>query len=394
MAADPKKPGTPDVGTAPRFPLLRNLLVLIVGTAVAALGARYGLPVSETTPADEPETQSAPAEPVKPTELLKKVEPLVEWQPVADRACGCTIAGATEYPTHGLVRLQAQGTPPGAALVWKVTPRAGVDRATTSPDRLQFSAPPGVYEVDLMVLSKDGDELSVQELFTKVTIGAPKKDDPKKPEPEKKEGKPDAVKALAQIRFGTAGCTATVVAPRRSDGRWDVLTASHCVPGVGAKGTMKLSDGRTVAVRVVVHETEPDVAWLVTEDNELADLPYAVIAKDNPAAGVKVWHKGFGVDKPGNREDGEVTYSEQPDGKTSFILSVSPGDSGGGIFRSDTDELVATVCCTQKLAQKAPMSAGGVRAIRATRPGAVRLNDLPDPTAVETPQCRALSPLW
>ena len=396
MPADPKKPATPDVGTAPRFPLIRNLIVLIVGTAVAALGARFGLPVSETKSPEEPEPKSAPAEPVKPVEP-KKVEPLTEFTPVADKACGCAIAGDREYPTHGLVRLSAEGVPADAAVAWKVSPRAGVERATTEPELLEFAAPPGTYEVDLMIIAKVGDKLTVREVFTKVTIG-PKKADPKqepKPDPNpEKDGKLDAVKALGRIQFGSASCTATVIYPRRADGRWDVLTASHCVPGVGAKGVLNTKDGKKLAVRVVVHEETPDVAWMVTEDATVADLFYAKVAATNPAAGVKVWHAGYGVDVPNNREDGEVLYPEQPDGKTTFNLSVSPGDSGGGIFRSDTNELVATVCCTSRLAEKARMSAGGVNAIRKARPGVVRFDELPEPRAVEMPKCRALCPLW
>ena len=391
--AEKKPTATPDVGTAPRFPVIRNILVLVISTVVAALGARYGVPVNQTAPVEEPEPKTAPVEPVKPAEP-KQVEPLREWQlTVADRACGFTIAGATEYPAHGLVRLSAEGVPADAAVAWKVSPRAGVERATTEPELLEFAAPPGTYEVDLMVISKVGDKLTVKEVFTKVTIG-PKKGEPKKEpektEPEKEPGKLDAVKALGRIQFGNSSCTATVVYPRRADGRWDVLTASHCVPGVGAKGVLHTKDGKKLAVRVVVHEETPDVAWLVTEDATVADLAYAKLAATNPAAGVKVWHAGYGVDVPLNREDGEVTAAEQPNGMTSFVLSVSPGDSGGGIFRADTNELVATVCCTSALAKKASMSAGGVRAIRKARPGVGRLGELPEPAAVETapePRC-------
>ncbi len=96
---------------------------------------------------------------------------------------------------------------------------------------------------------------------------------------------------------------------------------------------------------------------------------------------------GYGVDLPGNREDGEVTVSEQPDGKTSFVLSVSPGDSGGGIFRDDTGELVGTVCCTSAFARRASMSAGGVSAIRKLRPGVVRFDELPERAAEPLPVC-------
>jgi S1-C subfamily serine protease len=40
-----------------------------------------------------------------------------------------------------------------------------------------------------------------------------------------------------------------------------VLTAAHCVTGVGQKGTISLKDGRTLGLRVVAHHEAPDVAW-------------------------------------------------------------------------------------------------------------------------------------
>jgi hypothetical protein len=191
---------------------------------------------------------------------------------------------------------------------------------------------------------------------------------PPKPEPKPPEGgKFDPVNALGRIRFGNAGCTATVIGPRRPDGRWDVLTAAHCVSGVGARGTMTLKDGRSLGLRVVAHHRTPDVAWCVTDD-VIADLPYALIAPKNPEPGTAIWHMGYGVDKPGNREDGTVAQAENGQGQLRMILSVSSGDSGGGIFRADTNELVSVVCCTSGMAQKVSMWGASTDVIRRTRP--------------------------
>jgi len=41
-----------------------------------------------------------------------------------------------------------------------------------------------------------------------------------------------------------------------------------------------------------------------------------------------------------------------------MTLSVSHGDSGGGIFREDTGELVANVCCTKGIGLKTTMWGG------------------------------------
>lgn len=293
------------------------------------------------------------------------------------------ITGAVQYPAHSLVKLRAENVQAGSAVLWRVSPRADVQRATTKPELLEFAAPPGAYEVELLVMRQaDGGGLSVEEVFSKVTVGDGKTDPPAKPG----AGKLDPVNALGRIQFGNSGCTATVIGPRRSDGRWDVLTASHCMSGVGAKGTLKTKDGRTLGVRVVVHQADPDLAWMVTEDATLSDLSYANLAAANPAVGVKVWHMGYGIDKPGNREDGTVAGTEDANGQIRFTLSVSPGDSGGGILRADTNELVGTVCCTAGLARKTSMWAASPASCRKARPGAVRLEDLPEP-ATHGGQC-------
>jgi hypothetical protein len=158
-----------------------------------------------------------------------------------------------------------------------------------------------------------------------------------------------------------------VIGPRRPDGRWDVLTAAHCVSGVGQRGTLTLKDGRTLGLRVVAHHRTPDVAWCVTEE-EVADLPYALIAAKNPEPGTPIWHMGYGVDRPGNREDGTVVEGENGQGQLRMSLSVSSGDSGGGIFRSDTNELVSVVCCTSGMGRRVSMWGCSAEVAQRTRP--------------------------
>jgi hypothetical protein len=103
-------------------------------------------------------------------------------------------------------------------------------------------------------------------------------------------------------------------------------------------------------------------------DDEIVDLPYALIAAKNPEPGTAVWHMGYGVDKPGNREDGTVAEPENAQGQLRMILSVSSGDSGGGIFRADTNELVSVVCCTSGMARKVSMWGCSTEMARRTRP--------------------------
>jgi hypothetical protein len=275
------------------------------------------------------------------------------------------IAGATNYAPHTLVKLKAEGADAKAGLLWRVYPSANVQRATNPRGIFEFAAPPGTYEVELLAITTGpGGDLVIDETRVTVTIG-PATPDPKPIPPP--ETKPNPTQALGKIRFGNAGCTATVIGPRRPDGKWDVLTAAHCVTGEGQRGTLTLKDGRTIAIKVVAHHKTPDLAWCVTEES-IAEVPFALLAEKNPEVGTAVWHMGYGVDKPGNREDGSITAAENGDGQLRMTLSVSSGDSGGGIFRTDTSELVSVVCCTSGMAQKVSMWGGSVEQARKTRP--------------------------
>jgi hypothetical protein len=285
------------------------------------------------------------------------------------------IVGDTKYKSHSLVRLRAEGVDAKAALLWRTHPSKDVQKATAPRGVFEFAAHPGAYEVELLVISQSADGLKVEESRVTVEIEScsptPPKPDPK---PPGGDGKLDPVAALGRIRFGSAGCTATVIGPRRSDGRWDVLTAAHCVNGVGQRGTMSLKDGRSLGIKVVARQSGPDVAWCVTEDVVDA-LPYALVAEANPLPGTPIWHMGYGVDKPGNREDGTVTGGENSNGQLRMSLSVSSGDSGGGIFRTDTNEVISTVCCTSGVGRQVAMYGASTEAIRRTRPTNVTVDE-------------------
>lgn len=232
------------------------------------------------------------------------------------------IRGETRYPPHGLVRLRAEGVGPKSAVLWRVYPANVVQRATTPRGLLEFAAPPGTYEVELLVITATDDGLTVEEARLTVVIEPPGKPGPRP------EMRPEPVKAVGRVRFGNAGCSATVIGPQRADGRWDVLTAAHCVSGTGQRGSLTLRDGRTVGLRVVSVHATPDLAWCVTDD-PIPDLPYAVVARSDPEPGTPVWHAGFGTDRPGNREEGIVAERPNAQGQVRMLLSVSSGDVGG-----------------------------------------------------------------
>ena len=272
------------------------------------------------------------------------------------------LEGPTKYKPFQLVRVKASGLDAKAGIIWRVYPSQDVQRATTPRGVLEFIAPPGKYQVEALVITTGADgAISVDEQTMAVEIESccdkvpPIVPPTPLPPPTTPKAKANPPAALGRIQFTNAGCTATVIGPRRADGRWDVLTAAHCVThvGVGARGSMVLPDGRKLAIKVgAIYET-PDCAWLTTEDATLADLPFAEIASSNPPVGTKIWHKGYGVDNPGNREDGEITFVQDSNGQLQMSLSVSSGDSGGGIFRDDTGELISCVCCTTAKGAKA-----------------------------------------
>lgn len=276
---------------------------------------------------------------------------------------------------YSLVRIRAEGVDAKAGIVWRVNPARDVSRATTPRGLLEFVAPPGQYVVDILVIKVGtGGEIEIDEQSVTVEIESCCDKVPPAPLPKPGDPKPknkaDPVAALGRIQFGNAGCTATVIGPRRADGRWDVLTAAHCVTGVGegAKGSMRLKDGRTIAVRVSNIHEQPDIAWLVTDDATLTDLAFAELAKANPIVGTKIWHRGYGIDRPDNREDGAITANENTDGQLEMALSVSSGDSGGGIFRDDTGELISVVCCTTAKGQLARVWGGSALVAAKLRP--------------------------
>ncbi|MBM3982767.1 MAG: trypsin-like peptidase domain-containing protein [Planctomycetes bacterium] len=304
------------------------------------------------------------------------------------------IVGETKYKPHSLVRLRAENVDPKAAILWRVHPAKGVQRATTPRGVLEFAAHPGTYEIELLVIRQTDAGLVVEESQITVAVEgcgqvppAPVPPDPKPP------GKANVEQAIGKLRFGSAGCTATVIGPRRPDGKWDVLTAAHCTGGVGSRGTFTLKDGRVLNVTVAARNADCDVTWLVT-DSAVEDLPFANLAVKNPPVGTEVWHMGYGVDQPGNREDGRITGAETSDGQLQMELSVSSGDSGGGIFRADTNELVAVVCCTTERGRKVLMFGGSAERAARMRPVVKTDTDAWEPLAIPVCVVRKTDADW
>lgn len=196
---------------------------------------------------------------------------------------------------------------------------------------------------------------------------------------------PNPPGAITRIQFGRSGCSATIIGPRRVDGRWWVLTAAHCIERIGQTGVMKLLDGRTVAVSVVSFHKRSDAAWLQTETRN-EEYPYAFLAASSPPVGAAIWHAGYGVDKPGNRELGKVAGLANEDGQLRFILSVSSGDSGGGIVLDERGYVVSCVCCTTERGRVGATTWGASpEAALAARPTTFVSDPWPEWTPLEVP---------
>lgn len=173
--------------------------------------------------------------------------------------------------------------------------------------------------------------------------------------------------AIGQIRFGSSGCSATIIGPvDDGDETIDILTAAHCVR-LGDTGTMKLKDGRTFAVRCVSRAAQPDVAWL-RATRPAGDVPYLLLADVVPPPGSRIWHMGYGIDKPANREEGEVLGVQSDNSQVRYRLSVSPGDSGGGIITTEENKVISPVCCTNRLSGVGTVFGGSPYWVKQLRP--------------------------
>lgn len=173
--------------------------------------------------------------------------------------------------------------------------------------------------------------------------------------------------AIGKIQIGTFGCSATVILPRLINGEYDVVAAAHCVPADVRVGVMRLSSGKEFGVRVTAIDHKSDCVWLRTVGDP-GPLPGAYLAEAVPKSGEMVWHGGFGEHLPRNLEEGTVTEPLNAKGQTEFLISVSSGDSGGGIVCDKTGKILATVCCTTQRNAKARVWGCSVNSMVELRP--------------------------
>lgn len=159
----------------------------------------------------------------------------------------------------------------------------------------------------------------------------------------------DPVAAIGRLAMDGGFCSATVVTAPDAAGRQRLVSAAHCVERVGERVTfIPRQGGHTIPCTVLAFDRKADISIIATA--EPTNLPYIGVAQQTPPVGSEVMHAGFGVDVPGNVERGQVLAGVNPDGQVRYRLSVSPGDSGGGICLTSAGELLSPVCCTDRLA--------------------------------------------
>ena len=187
---------------------------------------------------------------------------------------------------------------------------------------------------------------------------------------------PDAVNAIGRIAMSRGFCSGTVVGPKLPNGRWTIVSASHCFDRVGEQATFIPRQGSSFRVQVQAIDRRADIAILNTLDSH-PTLAYTTVAEKTPPVGTPIFHAGFGVDTPGNVERGQVTAGPNQSQQVQYRLDVSPGDSGGGICVDADGRLLSPVCCTTCLGCVGDVWGGSPERIREMVSNPTNFIDLP-----------------
>lgn len=162
--------------------------------------------------------------------------------------------------------------------------------------------------------------------------------------PVKPLPKADPLGAMIKVRHGNAFCSGVHLGDVMKSGHSYYITAAHCTGVLGSGVEVEMLTKQRITCRVVSRDTKADIS--ICRYTAVVDYPFAVVHNALPEVGSKVWHKGYGVDRPGSLEKGEVTQADDSRKQTTFRLSVSNGDSGAPIYLEATGEIVGVVCCS------------------------------------------------
>lgn len=154
---------------------------------------------------------------------------------------------------------------------------------------------------------------------------------------------PRAVASVGTLVVGRDSGSATLIGPRRDDGRIWALTAAHCVAS-GSSGTLTLRDGRSFTVRVGTVDRTSDIAWILVDSaGDRRPIPHATLVAAPPGRDMAVWHCGFGYRANGKIRTGKSIENPDSNGSVRYDLAVESGDSGGAIFLEGTALVVGVV---------------------------------------------------
>lgn len=173
----------------------------------------------------------------------------------------------------------------------------------------------------------------------------------------------DPLQAIGKLVMAGGHCSGTVITPPDDQGQQLILSAAHCVKSVGESCQYFTRAGQMLNCRVKSIARTPDICILET-DPLRAPLPYLLLAESSPPVGAAVMHAGFGVHIPGNVEKGRVLQSDTGNGQVMYELSVSPGDSGGGICLDGRGRVISPVCCTTRIAAVGQVFGGRPEEVR------------------------------
>ena len=83
-------------------------------------------------------------------------------------------------------------------------------------------------------------------------------DKEKSPRPDDDKPAANPCDAIAKIIMTGGYCSATVVGPKRDDGRWYLVSAAHCHRRVGEEVTVVLRNGISFGARVIAINRKSD----------------------------------------------------------------------------------------------------------------------------------------
>ena len=192
------------------------------------------------------------------------------------------------------------------------------------------------------------------------------------PPPPAPQPQPSPIDAIVQISAPGVGCSATVIGPRRPDGRYWVLSAAHCVRAGGNKWRMRTRTGIVTSFTVVARDDNADWSWGIT-DSPTVTLPYALMAQRRPVAGTSIFVAGYGIGFDGSKRMGTYPGTGDSQQQLRFQVAVNHGDSGGGIINADTGECISPVCCTSGLGRTASVYGAAPELSLAGRPTTVSM---------------------